>query len=642
MNSKAGETPDEFKGLQLSSDSNMSDVLEYILQGCLYCKILIGENGQPADYVVVDCNKAMKSLMGGMLAGSMDQLVKGFFAQVDLLPALAKAALHGISTTWEQCFGTSAKWYSLSVFSLEKDYAVLVLEDITKRKMIEKELKAKKTRYEALVKQSSDAIALVDAASKKILEVNSSMCQMTGYSEEELCQLSVYNLFVDKKEIEVCQTELAKQRYLPVTNRRVICKNGSVIDVERVGSMVNYNGQQLELLTLYDVSEERKLQQIINEDAVVASRVQRQMLPMDFRNKIMEIKGIYEPLHMVSGDFYDYRFSEDQSILTGFLLDVAGHGLATALRTAAINVLLQEVIIKEKMPTEAELHALNKQMMDYFDEGSFAALLLFHFDFRQKILTCACCGINQVLAFCSLKKGWIKAKGSIMGAFDDPQFDIIKIPIRAGDCFYFLTDGISEKLTESMLYDLENFDATSAHLADLADSPVVEDDCSAVCIKIHEAFQGYHYNFSGLEDVADIQEKMRDTLIELAGSRAVHLEIALNEAINNVLMHGSGDGNVKIKQIGRRVVLRVRDCKQGFDTRAVLQQFETKSNEEIADIMAMQETGRGVLIMKMFTDKMYYSRSGNEVMLVYKGENSDHHPNLFLNLSENPQIANVS
>jgi len=127
------------------------------------------------------------------------------------------------------------------------------------------------------------------------------------------------------------------------------------------------------------------------------------------------------------------------------------------------------------------------------------------------------------------------------------------VPIQAGDCFYFLTDGFSDKLTDEVFKNLADFSGTFARLAELACSPEIRDDCSAVCIKLNEAFEGCHYSFSGLDDVTAIQEKLRDTLRELTGSRAVHLDIALNEAINNVLIHGSGQGYVKIKPIGRRL-----------------------------------------------------------------------------------------
>ena len=48
--------------------------------------------------------------------------------------------------------------------------------------------------YRQLVEQSGDGIVVVDGASMRILEVNESVCVLTGYSREELLQLKTSDL----------------------------------------------------------------------------------------------------------------------------------------------------------------------------------------------------------------------------------------------------------------------------------------------------------------------------------------------------------------------------------------------------------------------------------------------------------------
>ena len=613
------EKQNRFNSRKLISDARVRKIFTYMMQGCVFCELLVDTDGEPAGYSVAGYNDAMSALAGTSSSGDSESAVRFFLNQMELVPVLARVCRDRDYLVWEQYVSAGKKWYSISAFSLEARSVVLMIENISERKRLEIKLEEERKRYEALMKQSSDAVALVDVSTKRIIDVNLRLCQITGYSEDELCRMNIYNLLTGpNREIDECQSILANKRYLPVATRWIHCKDGSSIEMERVGSLIKHDAATLELLTFYDVSEERRLQQIINEDAALASQVQRQMLPRDFRNPTLTIAGIYKPLHMVSGDFFDYRFSSDQKTLTGFLVDVAGHGLAAALQTAAINVLLQDVILHEKMPTKSELHSLNKKMMGYFDESAFAALIIFHFDFARKNLTCACCGINKAMAFCRVKRGWMKAKGSIMGTFDDPEFDIVTIPIQSGDCYYFLTDGLSDILRESDLKDLSNFSATLRRLSGLTDTTEVMDDCSAVCIKINELTPYCRYGFSGMDDVEKLQKAIRRKLADIAGNQAVQLEIALNEAINNVLMHGSGEGHFSIKRIGRRIVMRVKDARMGFDAQAVLQPFAEKQSEEIAEELLSCETGRGVLIMKLFTDVVCYNRSGSEVLLVYR------------------------
>ena len=606
--------------LSVNSDFTFKTIFEFMVFGCI-CYRLEGDTpDEPSSYSVQYVNQAMHRIIEDEPDYTDKSTLTGFLSanQVDLFESIAKVAITGAPVGLEQYFVKQQKWYSISIYSPKYGYAVLVFVDITERMFLEKKQVESQTLCEALLKQSSDAIALVDSQSKNIVKVNARLCQMTGYTVEELCKMSLYYLFEGiVSRIEDCQNELQSKQYLPATNRNVLCKDGTVIQVERVVCLFPYNSRTMELITLYDVREERNLQQMIKEDAFLAGQLQQKMLPANFSNQNIEIKGIFKPLRMVSGDFFDYRLSNDGFSLTGFLVDVAGHGLATALQTAAINVLLQEVIITEEIFTEQELHTLNQKMSGYFDEGSFAALLLFRFDFRNQLLTVACCGINRILAFCSTKRGWIKASGSVMGTFSNPAFSLIHVPLQPGDCFYFLSDGISEILPDSIMNCLEDFSITTTILAETTNLKSIRDDCSAVCIKLKGRYGSLQYFFSGLDEVVTMYKQNRLVLSELAGSQALCLEIALNEAINNILSHGSGCGRVRIKRTkSGRVILRIMDCKQGFNAQAILEHFANKTTEDIAEMVSTLESYRGILIMKLYTDRLLYNKNGTEVMLV--------------------------
>lgn len=590
-----------------------------MMYGCAFCEIVVSNGNFPVGYSLIGYNEALGSLARTMPAENADRSVDAFLRTFDLLAAIRK--IYGSQThlIWEQHLPARRKWYAVSAFCPETRSMVVMLEDISRRKKLEQRLIEERKRYRALLKQSSDAVALVDAASQKIIDVNERLCQISGYSEDELCKMSIFHLLTDEDHaIDACQRELARKNCLSAATRQVCRRDGSTVEMERVGSLIKSESGTLELLTFYDVSEERRLQQILNADALLASQVQRQMLPVNCCSRTLEIAGIYKPLHMVSGDFFDYRFSENKQTLTGFLVDVAGHGLASALQTAAINVLLQDVIIHEQFPTSQELSLLNQKMRGYFDEGAFATLIIFHFDFGRQQLTCACCGINQFLTFCGKHRGWLKAKGSFIGAFDDPVFDRIELPIQTGDCFYFLTDGFSDQLQGRLKISLDDFSAMRGFLLNLTESPAVADDCSAICINIGELSPACRYDFAGLDEAESLQRKFRERLADWGGTRAIQLEIALNEAINNVLMHGSTIGRVGIRRIGGWVVMRVKDLRQGFDVQAMLRKFGTKTPEKLVTEELLCESGRGFMLMKLFSDRVYYNLDGSEVLLAYR------------------------
>jgi anti-sigma regulatory factor (Ser/Thr protein kinase) len=121
-----------------------------------------------------------------------------------------------------------------------------------------------------------------------------------------------------------------------------------------------------------------------------------------------------------------------------------------------------------------------------------------------------------------------------------------------------------------------------------------------------------------MDDVSTLHERIRQILERWDESENRNLEVVINEAINNVLLHGSGDGYLRLRMFkGRRIVIRVKDCKLGSDAGDVLQQYQAKSAEDLLQLVT-EEGGRGILLMKLFTDRIFYSQDGSEVLLVYK------------------------
>lgn len=114
-----------------------------------------------------------------------------------------------------------------------------------------------------------------------------------------------------------------------------------------------------------------------------------------------------------------------------------------------------------------------------------------------------------------------------------------------------------------------------------------------------------------------LYEVLRKVMLDSGG-----MEVALNEAVNNALMHGC-DGikntrvTVKLDVIkGRRLIVRIKDCGGGFERK---ERLENKAVFlESCCSGSMEESGRGVHIMQMLTDYMCYNKSGNEVLLMKK------------------------
>ena len=600
----------------------MQNLFDNMIRSGLYCKLVLAVDERLDDYVIVACNKSFEAKFRVTNDDKIRQKVAEIFFEIqrkrsDWQGMIRRIALEGSAFVFEQYLDCDKAWYSISVYSPEKFDFVVAFEDITKQKLLEEQKERIWGRYETLVRHSFDATIIVDPDTQTIVEVNQRLCQMTGYRVEELIGLNLNYVLAEDNLVKDCQEELIKNQYVSPALRHVNCKDGSFFTTERVATLIVYQGRILELITLHDISEEIRLQQKIKQDIYLAGTFQRQLLPHDIMSERIEIKSIYQPLRIVSGDFFDYCLSKDGMRLTGYLVDVAGHGLATALETAAIDVFLKDWLAEEKPPCDSGLRKINEQMVKYFREGSFAALLIFHFDLVAGSLTFASCGINWLLASCAQSSGWIKQKGSLMGVFHKVEFGLTTIAVQPGDSFYFLTDGLSERFLDKQIPYLSNYEKSVEYLSQTAQNACT-DDCSAVCVRIRGWSNYFQFHFTGMDDVSTLHERIRQILERWDESENRNLEVVINEAINNVLLHGSGDGYLRLRMFkGRRIVIRVKDCKLGSDAGNVLQQYQSKSAEELLQMLT-DEGGRGILLMKLFTDRIFYSQDGSEVLLVYK------------------------
>jgi len=104
--------------------------------------------------------------------------------------------------------------------------------DITARKQTELDLQASEARYRALIEQASDGIFVSDAQGNH-LDVNSSACEMLGYTREELLRLGVYDL-VPAEDRAVVASGMDEMRAGGTvrSERHLRCKDGTLVVVE--------------------------------------------------------------------------------------------------------------------------------------------------------------------------------------------------------------------------------------------------------------------------------------------------------------------------------------------------------------------------------------------------------------------------
>jgi len=117
------------------------------------------------------------------------------------------------------------------------------------------------------------------------------------------------------------------------------------------------------------------------------------------------------------------------------------------------------------------------------------------------------------------------------------------------------------------------------------------------------------------EELQSAQIIISKFLEQNSPSNAPELEVAINEAMNNGF-NSSGRIGLKLKRVGGKLIIRVKDDGGGFNTNDVKAQLAQDIYEEEFEKMLEAEGGRGILLMKLFCDRVIYNARGNEVLLM--------------------------
>ena len=134
--------------------------------------------------------------------------------------------------------------------------------DITDQKRAQEALQEINKRYRTLFEHSADDIFLHDL-NGNILDVNRSATLHTGYSEEELRKLTVFDLLpdsVDKEDI-LRQWRQWKPGQTFIIEDRHRRKDGSLYPIEINTGKVQFDGQNLILSMVRDISERKQSEQ---------------------------------------------------------------------------------------------------------------------------------------------------------------------------------------------------------------------------------------------------------------------------------------------------------------------------------------------------------------------------------------------
>jgi sigma-B regulation protein RsbU (phosphoserine phosphatase) len=203
------------------------------------------------------------------------------------------------------------------------------------------------------------------------------------------------------------------------------------------------------------------LNQRMTKDLHAAARVQRSLLP----NEPLDCPGVkfawdYTPCDELAGDFLNYA-RLDESHLALYVVDVSGHGTASALLAVAIGRVLSSVVSATSLlvrtdpftlkrvvtPPATVVGELNRRFPMDSQGGLHFTILYGILDLRTHLFRYACGGHPQPVHQPKGEKArFAQGDGLAVGWVEDAEFDEFQLQLQPGDRLYLYSDGVPEAM----------------------------------------------------------------------------------------------------------------------------------------------------------------------------------------------------
>ncbi len=165
---------------------------------------------------------------------------------------------------------------SSSITDKQKNFvrSICIVEDITERKQAEKALRESEEKFKTLINQTTEGIGLATLDGKYVF-VNPAFCKMSGYSKEELLNLTVFDMKSKNQDHSSFDKSKESLEGLPV-EVNLQRKDKTEYMTEIIGNVISIGDEKFVLGTIRDITE-RKQAEIALEKSNNTIRQERNM-----------------------------------------------------------------------------------------------------------------------------------------------------------------------------------------------------------------------------------------------------------------------------------------------------------------------------------------------------------------------------
>ncbi|MDD3472533.1 MAG: PAS domain S-box protein [Syntrophaceae bacterium] len=193
------------------SRRNYRLLFQNMIEGLAYCQMLY-DKGQPTDFVYLDVNDSFEKLTGlkNVIGKRVSQIIPGIIdLDYPLLEIYDRVISTGIPERFEFYLESMGIWFSVSAYGVGNDKFVAVFDNITDRKLAQKELQESEKKFRRLIETANEGICVIDEHHRTTF-INRKMLDMLGYSEHEIIGVPCENFLFEEDLVEQKQRMCAR------------------------------------------------------------------------------------------------------------------------------------------------------------------------------------------------------------------------------------------------------------------------------------------------------------------------------------------------------------------------------------------------------------------------------------------------